>query len=277
MDSRTYLLTNIQDAADWAENWNIPHGWKRRDRREPGRREKEQAEDKLYVLIRKRFRAQRQSIMDALRKIDPMRAEKADLPVDLDSLLDYDDEDDWIAELMALLSRMTKHGIDLFRNSTPLQINWALTNTRAAEWARKYVYDLVKEIDDTTRSIIQDVISAFVETPGMTLGDVADRLPFDEVRSQQIAITETTRAYSKAMQQAGDDLKAEFPDVRVIDTWYTNNDDIVCPLCGDLDGKEVEHGETFYEPESSYEDGHAPRHVGCRCWEETTTALAELD
>ncbi len=99
---------------------------------------------------------------------------------------------------------------------------------------------------------------------------------FTEDRALKIATTEITRAYATSSQMAGEDLKKEFPDVRVIKTWFTNNDERVCEFCVPLDGKEVEIDEDFYEPDD-YSDGNPPRHVNCRCWMQETTALAELD
>ena len=174
---------------------------------------------------------------------------------------------------MLLLQEAARHGVSLFGKNSRIQIDWTLTNQRAAEWAREYVYDLIKDIDDISRLALQSAISQFVETPGMTIGDVMDMLPYDDERAQRVAVTEITRAYASANQMAGEDLKKEFPDVRVTKMWFTNNDDLVCDLCGPLDKTEVGIDENFYEPEDSYQDGNPPRHVNCRCWTDTNTAL----
>jgi len=163
--------------------------------------------------------------------------------------------------------------VNLFGNNSKVQIDWTLINLRAAQWAREYVYDLIKDINKTTREVMREALSQFVETPGMTLRDVMDMLPFDEDRAQRIAVTEITRVYAKADQMAGEELKEQFPDVRVVKVWFTNNDDRVCELCGPLDNQEVEIDENFYTPEPPYADGNPPRHPNCRCWTETTTKL----
>jgi len=266
--ARNNLLNAVRLVVAGLEYIGIP-ALKGRDHREPGWREKEAIEDRLRSAITRHFAKQRRKVREYLENEYPNR-----------KALDYwDDEEDEeaIAELMLALQKATRHGIDLFGQRSKLQIDWTMTNTEAAQWAREYVYDLIKYIDKTSREALQDAISQFVETPGMTLRDTMDLLPYDEERAQRIAVTETTRAYSKADQLAGDKLKEAFPDVKIVSTWFTNNDELVCELCGELDGAEVADGETFYDPEPPYEDGYPPRHVGCRCWIDTSTALGEED
>jgi hypothetical protein len=97
-------------------------------------------------------------------------------------------------------------------------------------------------------------------------------------RALRIAVTETTRAYSKGNQIGAEQLKQEHPDVLVTVVWYTNNDDRVCELCGPLHDTEVEQGAGFYDPEPPYADGFPPRHVNCRCWISYRTRIgAEYD
>lgn len=240
---------------------------KGRDHREPGWREKEAFEDRIRSAIVRHFGRQKKKIREYLANEYPNRK----------ALEYWDDEEDEEAllELMLQLQKATRHGIYLFGKNSKLQIDWALTNKEAAEWAREYVYDLIRDIDKVSREALQDAIGQFVETPGMSIGDVMDMLPYDEERAQRIAVTEVTRTYSKADQIAGAKLKEAFPDVRVVSTWFTNNDELVCELCGPLEGAEVDGDNTFYTPEPPYEDGFPPRHVNCRCWISTSTALGE--
>ena len=265
--ARANLLNAVRLVVDGLENIGIP-ALKGRDHREPGWKEKQDYEDRLRSIIVRHFGRQRSRARAYLENEYPNR--KALDFVGLDEL-----DEDAVAELMKLLQLATRDGISLFGKRSKIQIDWTLTNKRAADWAREYVYDLIKDIDATSRVMLQSAISQFVETPGFTIGDIMDLLPYDEDRAQRIAVTEVTRAYSKATQLAGDDLKKEFPGVRIIDTFFTNNDDRVCDLCGPLNGKEVDHGDLFYEPQNEYQDGYEPLHPECRCWHETTTALGE--
>lgn len=205
---------------------------------------------------------------------------------DIDILINADDwsedeDDDFDAELIDLLTQARLGGIALFGKQSPITIDYTLTNMEAARAAREYAYGLVKGIDDTSREALRQAVSMFVETPGMTIGDIVKLLPYDEDRALLIAVTEVTRAYATGQQTAGETLKAEFPDVRIVKHWFTNEDTWydgtvrrgVCELCEEIDGKEVNIDEDFYEIEDEYQDGNPPRHCGCRCWTEVSTDI----
>jgi hypothetical protein len=269
--ARQNLMVALRLVVDGLEYIGIPP-LKERDSREPGKQEKEEFEDLLRAVVVRHFGRQRSKIKDKLELYAFMQGKA--IPFDMDDI--YEDED-FISELMALLQRATKKGIALFGKLSKIQIDWTLTNTRAWEWAKKYTYDLVDMIDTTTRKVLQSIIPQFIETPGMTIRDVMDMLPFDEERAQSIAVTEITRAYATANQLAGEDLKKEFPDVRVVKIWYTNNDDRVCDICGPLEGMEVEIDEFFTTEDDKSIGIDPPAHVNCRCWTTSTTALADLE
>lgn len=238
---------------------------KRRDKREPGRKEKEEAEERLARLFRRAFRKQKEKVQQWMDTTYFERAEKR-----LPEFPDIDFEDDEYQDLIEEMLKAAKGGVSLFGTGKPI-IDYTLTNKEAARWAREYVYDLVKGINDTTRDVLRDAVGAFVDTPGMTISDVMRQLPFDEERAQRVAVTEITRAYAEGEMIAGRELQKEFPGVRIVKIWFTNNDDRVCDICGPLDGVEVELGEKW---EGDLDQ--PPAHVNCRCWMETTTALAEL-
>ena len=268
-----------------------------RDHREPGKKEKEAFEDRLAALMRRHWRKQKQAIRERLewqtpeRKalLSPIRDGKLYLiiPDELEhkaimapSDIDFDDifeeDEELIADLIRLLSGAALHGVAIFEELIKIGMDYTLVNAKAAEWARKYAGDLIKDIDHTTRDVLRNAISAFVETPGFTIRDVMDMLPFSEERSMSIAVTEITRSYAEANLIAGQELKREFPDVKIIKMWRTNQDDLVCLICAPLDGMEVEIDEGFSTEEGEGVDG-PPIHPNDRCWLEVTTALAELD
>jgi len=202
---------------------------------------------------------------------------KAKLPPGWENILEDAEDEDELALLIQLLTKNTKDGINLFGQSTGIDIDYTMTNAEAAEWARKYAAKFIKEIDDTTQSALQQAIIAFVETPGFTIGDVMDALPYDEQRALRIAVTEVTKTYAQGQLMAGDQLKKEFPDVRIVKRWYTNNDDLVCDICAPLDGMEIDIDDGFTTEEGSNEGlDSPPAHPNCRCWIDTSTALAEL-
>lgn len=281
MSEQAQLAAKINDLRDELikSGVNIPFALKRRDPAEPGRTEKEKLEDKIFALFMKQFRKQRKFIKELLGRTDPGR--KAIFDRDPGFYLGFLDEGFWIdplmiAQLAKLLRQATRHGIELFGASNVLQMDYTLTNVRAAKWANEYAFDLVEGINDTSRKALRSIFKTFIDTPGMTIGDVVSLLPYDESRALMIATTEITRAYATASEMAGNDLAKEFPDVRVIKQWWTNNDDRVCPICEPLHGMVVDIQEGFTNIEDKSEGiPTPPAHVFCRCWINTTTRIVE--
>lgn len=256
------LVTAILYGMDWLDAQGIDTKAirKRRDKREPGRRRKEENEMRMAAIISRMFAKQRRRIKDTLLRMMP---DRKSLPIGLDMDFLYDEED--IGKLVMLLTRMAIEGASLFNDRTGVTIDYTMTNAEAARWAREYAYKLVKGITETSKAALQSAISAFVETPGMTIGDLMSLLPYTEERAMMIAVTETTRAYAHGELEAGKALAEQFPDLEIVKTWFTNNDDRVCEICGPLEGTELPQDATFYEPDD-YNDGNPPAHVNCRCW-----------
>ena len=96
-------------------------------------------------------------------------------------------------------------------------------------------------------------------------------IAFGEQRAQMIAVTETTRAFAEGERQAGLELKEKYPDVPVVKTWMTNEDERVCPICGGLDGQEVAIDEAFEFEGVEYPE--PPAHPNCRCWMSSRTRI----
>lgn len=258
------LATAILAAAEYYEARYGPlpesAAIKLRDKREPGKRRKEMAELRLTAIIKRMFRRQKARVAERLEMMHPDR--KA---LNIQDDIDLTDEEA-MAELIAEIIFATRDGVNLFDENMNLTLDYTGTNTEAAEWARKYGYDLVRNIDKLTVDSLQQAISAFVETPGMTIAQVMDMLPFDEQRAIRVARTEITRSYAHGQQMAGEELAKEYPDVKMVKRWYTNEDDRVCPLCEPIAQKEwIPMDEDFYEPEDEYQDGNPPRHTNCRC------------
>ena len=237
-----------------------------RDPKEPGVARKKKFDAKLEALVKRHFAGQAEQFKAALESRYPDRKAVTVTPK-VDDLFDWDDPE-FDADLVILLTQAAKDGIILFSEKVTIGMDYTLTNTRAADWARKYSYELVKGIDDTTRQALQSAISNFVETPGMTIGDTMNQLPFSGQRSVMVATTEITRAYAQANQLAGEDLSKAYPDVKVTKRWFTNRDDLVCDICEPMNGEEVDIDEPF-----SSGDDVPPAHVNCRCWTSVGTRL----
>jgi len=271
------IEVTVNELRDEMAKWGIgvPFSLKRRDPREPGRKQKEESEDALFALFMRQFRKQTKGIRDMLKLVASDRKAITDRPVSF--YFDYLDDDFWvdedfIAEVARLFTKAAKQGIVLFESTIGLSMDYTLTNVEAAKWAAEYSYKLIKKIDKTTTKALQTIFKTFIDTPGMTIGDLVNMLPYTEARALNIAVTETTRIYATAERLAGEALQKEYPDVQVIQTWWTNQDPPrLCEVCEALHGKEVLLGELF---DNQFEGPPDP-HIGCRCWTTTTTRLKQ--
>jgi hypothetical protein len=239
----------------------------RRDKREPRRKEKEETEYQIYNLMRRRFRRQKQKVLQAVGIYTNRKADWLDYIFTPDA-----DDERSIAKLIRLITRSMQSGIDMFSEEIGIDLDWTITNVEAARAARDYAYNLVRKIDTFTRDVIRNQVQLFIETPGMTLGELAQTLPFNDKRAFTIAVTETTRAYADGKQRAGDELKKKYPDVKVVKTWFTNMDDKVCEICGSIDTQEVEINEQFVDKFDNKYD-NPPAHPNCRCWTDNRTRI----
>lgn len=138
-------------------------------------------------------------------------------------------------------------------NNQPIGVDWTLVNEGAVDWANRYSYDLVTNLNETSRRTLQTSVSAYYER-GQTIGELEKRLTtaFGPVRAEMIAVTEITRAASEGEQAIARELEKE--GIRMIPIWQTNNDELVCPLCGPKHNKPIEDGV------------YPPAHPRCRCW-----------
>lgn len=133
----------------------------------------------------------------------------------------------------------------------------AVANALLMDWARAYSYELVNGLDLTTKDLLRSVMETFHSRGGMTRGDIEQLLKpaFGPVRAEAIAVTEVTRAHAQGQLTYQKQLAESGINMERI--WQTNNDELVCPLCGPLNGK----------PESEWEGtAGPPRHVRCRCF-----------
>lgn len=150
----------------------------------------------------------------------------------------------------------------VFELSGRVFIDWDAVNTDALRFAETYTYELVNGINATSREFLQREISAWIES-GEPLPKLVERIDssgmFGEMRSQMIAVTEVTRAYTQGNLIA-------WKESGVVDgkRWETVNDEKVCPVCGPMEGKEVGLYDDFILPDGKEVDG-PPAHVRCRC------------
>lgn len=139
--------------------------------------------------------------------------------------------------------------------SVPVGVDWALVNAEAVTWAKRYTFDLVKGISETTRSQLQDIISKAFEQD-LTRGELEDLIGeiYGPVRAEMIASTEVTRASVQGEVAIQKELASQ--GINMVEVWQTNADELVCDICGPNNGKK--QGDGWDEP--------PPAHPRCRCW-----------
>ena len=103
-------------------------------------------------------------------------------------------------------------------------------NTDINKWIRDNVKRIAKDVDDTTKTQIFDIIDEG-NTQGLGSTEIARNITkkfesFKESRSRTIARTEITNASTKS------DISAwESSEVVIGKEWYTALDERVCPSC----------------------------------------------
>ncbi len=149
-----------------------------------------------------------------------------------------------------------------------IAVDWTLANEAAGAWAQGYSFELVNGIKSTTRTTLQREIAGFTDS-GETFQQFSRRLEASELfskgRAELIATTEVTRAYAQGN-------KAAWKESGVVEgqEWNTANDELVCPICGPLDGEQTGLDDDF-------ENGvNFPAHPRCRCWP-TPVTVGDLE
>lgn len=228
-----------------AEDWQRGFDWFDRylalkERREPDPRLEAELRREIEALFK--------------RWLDPVvRAIVEDRPI----------EDEALArEMEALLVQyLTRAAVESFLAQAAelgLSYDIATVNLAALQWARTYTYELVRHLNETTRRLLQEAISQYIRTPGMTIGDLAQLLEpaFGRLRADAIAVTETTRAYAQGVKVVQEVLRDMGVETELV--WRTAHDELVCPTCQPMNGKRQSQWDW------DVQEG-PPAHVNCRC------------
>ena len=154
--------------------------------------------------------------------------------------------------------------------ATPaIGVDWALVNQHAADWARgfwtsgggtaqwQYPAGLAVRFTERRKEQLGENVARFYEE-GWNLGQLQQRLDgvFGPGWGETVATTETTRAAVQGERAVVEELAKE--GIVMVEVWQTNNDELVCPICGPRHGKVEGDGWTKA-------DG-PPAHTRCRCW-----------
>lgn len=144
--------------------------------------------------------------------------------------------------LVPFSERVYLEAADRMLAEIPIGVDWSLVNEAASTWANTYGFDLVRGINDTSRRATSSAVSAYFDQ-GLTMGQLRQRLGriYSPVRAEMIATTEVTRAASEGEQGVVNEIARE--GIRMVPIWQTNNDALVCPICGPKHGKEITDGQ----------------------------------
>ena len=221
---------------------------------------------------RRAQRALAQALREQWRNILPENAENMEL-WELEAYINQRLLED--QSVRDAIARTVQNGADLGVNialdqlgTLGMSFDYTLVNTRARDWAQRYVGELITQIDNTTRANVRQAVSRWYENGEPLSALQRDLEPtFGADRAQMIAETETTFASANGAvagyQESG---------VVVGMRWRTVVDERVCPICGTLDGVTVGLDERFYDAlppnlqsRVRREFDKPPAHPRCRC------------
>jgi len=162
----------------------------------------------------------------------------------------------WLASLEPFLIRLIQAGLE----RVEFDVSWDEINEDARAWASAHAFELV-DLDEersvlrTTREFLGK-IAEDLESGELDWAELVDALEpvFGPGRSRRIAETEITRAFTTSGRLAA---KASGMETK---TWLTARDELVCKICGSLDGVTV----PIDEPYPGGLEG-PPAHPFCRC------------
>lgn len=145
-----------------------------------------------------------------------------------------------------------------------IAVDFDLVNSAALAEVNAHALDLAKSMSLMLRVDAATKIEKWIESKEpLSKLEESLRFMYGETRAKWIASTEVTRAYAAA--NAASWKSQGVPSMQ----WVTANDELVCDICGPLDGAIVAMDQNFpggvfsgVEQDVPY----PPAHVQCRCW-----------
>ena len=133
-------------------------------------------------------------------------------------------------------------------------------NELAADWASDHAAELITQINETTRDLIQDTITEALDT-GMSNAELATELEeeygFSSERADLIAVTETNNAANHGTLQGGYAMQKNGNPVKKM--WLESEDP--CPICEE----NADDGEIDLDEDFSSGDDAPLAHPNCLC------------
>ena len=143
-----------------------------------------------------------------------------------------------------------------FQDNMAYNITDEQIQAAAEAWAEDRARNLVRQLNTTSNRRLNRLLDRYWDKP-TTLAEFQRQLTnyvFAPERARASAITEITRASAAAQEAIANDLREQGVGLRTI--WQTNNDEMVCPICGPRHG--MAQGTDWFDL--------PPAHVNCRCF-----------
>jgi hypothetical protein len=170
------------------------------------------------------------------------------------------------AEIVPVLVDVYLASAQAMLDIVPAGVEWDLVHSSAAEWARRYGFELVTGITANTREFLAQSVDRFFSEQ-MTMSQLRELLEqkYGPVRADLIASTEVTRASVQGELEITGLLREQ--GIEMVAVWNTSNDEKVCPICQPLNQVQ-ESPEGGFVPEGEVGPGipAPPAHPRCRCW-----------
>lgn len=198
----------------------------------------------------------------------------------------------WLAEDGALWETIRPTLLDLIsERSVAAAVSfgnvdgWTAVNESVISWAEDYyasadgaLYGSIPNLNLTSRTQVLQAFTEWQRGELQTAG-FADGLPqlvrslepvFGATRAENIAVSETTRIFTESKRMAAD----QEPTITGF-TLQTAVDELVCPICGQVQGQfQPKRSQGFVHPTMGL-IGWPPFHPRCRCDPQEATRLTQ--
>jgi SPP1 gp7 family putative phage head morphogenesis protein len=141
-----------------------------------------------------------------------------------------------------------------------LAIDWTLLSEQALDFLRGYQFDLIKELNHTTREATRQTLTTWMESGESmdALRQALTTLYKDPVRARNIAQSESTIIYNEGAFKRWEDAGVEQA------RWVTVKGSKVCDVCRRLDGQVADIKTGWRDPVTG-KVYRSSAHPGCRC------------
>lgn len=155
--------------------------------------------------------------------------------------------------MLSIYLKGAEGGVDGLPKDVQVLADATTVNANALRFLEEYRGKWVEEMTRTTREQTLKIFEDWIVSgqPLPVLVEALDPI-FGKGRAETIAVTETTRIFAQGNQSVWEESGLVEEAI-----WMTGQDDLVCPVCSELQGTHVGIGDM---------DASPPAHVNCRCY-----------